>query len=84
MMEGEGKMMGGGMNTCGCPHHKIVPMMIFIIGLLFLLNVLNVITAMALSWLWPIALMIAGLMKMMGGGCKCCRGGSGNCGGGKC
>ncbi len=83
MMEGEGKMMGGGMNMCKCPHHKVIPMMIFIIGLLFLLNVLNVITAMALSWLWPIAVMIIGLMKMMKGSCQCC-GQGGHKGGGMC
>lgn len=76
MMEGEGKMgggMGGGMmNMCKCPHHKIVPLIIFVIGLLFFLNAVNVITVSALNILWPLAVMIAGLMKMMSRRCACC------------
>lgn len=72
-MEGEGKMMGSGMmSMCGCPHHKMVPLLIFIIGLLFFLNTVNVITTSALNMLWPIALMVAGLTKMMAHKCKCC------------
>ena len=57
---------------CKCPHHKMVPMMIFVVGLLFFLNTVNVITTGALNTLWPIAVMIAGLTKMMGSSCKCC------------
>jgi len=77
MMQGESGNMGGMMDKgmCKCPHHKIVPLMVFIIGLLFFLNVLNILTTSALNMLWPIALMIAGLMKMMSRKCKCCGGG---------
>ena len=71
MMQGEGGN-GGGMNTCKCPHHKMIPMLIFVIGLLFFLNAIDVVTASALAILWPIAVMLAGLMKMMKGKCKCC------------
>jgi len=78
-MEGEGKMMGGTMGggmmkMCNCPHHKVIPLMIFLIGLFFLLSALNVITMMMLGWLWPIAVMVIGIMKMMRGSCKCCGG----------
>ena len=71
MMQGEGGN-GGGMNMCKCPHHKMIPMLIFVIGLLFFLNAVGVVTANALAILWPIAVMLAGLMKMMKGKCKCC------------
>ncbi len=71
MMENEGKM-GGGANVCKCPHHKMVPLLIFIIGLLFFLNAINVVTTSALTMLWPVAVMLVGLMKMMKRKCKCC------------
>ena len=57
---------------CGCPHHKMIPMIIFVIGLLFFLNAVDVVTTNALNILWPIAVMIGGLTKMMGYKCKCC------------
>jgi len=61
------------MNVCRCPHHKLIPMVIFIIGLLFFLNAVNlVITTSVLNMLWPVALMIGGLTKMMSSRCKCC------------
>ena len=63
-------MMGG--NKCGCMHHKMVPMMITLIGITFLLGALNILTAAAVSVIWPILLIVAGGTKMMGGGCKCC------------
>lgn len=71
MMQGEGGS-GSAMGACGCPHHKMVPMLIFVVGLLFFLNAINVVTMSALNILWPIAVMIAGLTKMMGHKCKCC------------
>ena len=72
MMPNEGGGNMGAMNMCRCPHHKIVPLLIFVIGLLFFLNTLNVVTSSAVATLWPIALMLIGLMKMMSNKCKCC------------
>ena len=62
----------GGMNMCKCPHHNMIPILVFVFGLLFFLNAINVVTTGALGTLWPIVVMLAGLMKMMGGKCKCC------------
>ena len=67
--------MGGmktDMNMCKCPHHKMFPILVFVFGLLFFLNAINVVTTSALGTLWPIVVMIAGLMKLMSGKCKCC------------
>ena len=57
---------------CGCPHHMVVPAMITLIGLAFLLGALNVLTMYAVSVIWPILLIVVGLMKLSKGSCKCC------------
>ncbi len=61
-------MMNG---MCKCPHHKVVPAMIVLIGLLFLLNALGSLSSGMLAILWPLALIVIGLMKCCGM-CKCC------------
>jgi hypothetical protein len=61
--------MGGG---CGCTHHKMVPLFIIIIGVIFLLGATGNITMQWVNILWPIALILLGLQKMVGGMCKCC------------
>ncbi len=61
--------MGG---VCKCPHHKILPVLVVLFGLLFLggnlgwwgWNVVNV--------GWPILVIIGGAMKLGKGMCKCC------------
>jgi len=55
---------------CKCTHHKIVPGCIALIGLVFLLGQMNVLTAGAVSLIWPIILIVIGVSKMMS--CKCC------------
>ncbi len=62
-------MMGG---MCKCPHHKVVPLMITLIGLSFLLQAFNVLMPETVAWMWPLFLTVAGIMKMMRGSCKCC------------
>jgi len=64
-------MMNGEM--CGCPHHKIVPLVIVLIGVVFLLGALNVITMATVGMLWPIGLIIIGGMKLTSGMCACDR-----------
>lgn len=64
-------MMNG---MCKCSHHKIVPVLIVLIGLLFLLNAFGSLSAGMLAVLWPIALILIGLQKMFGAMCKCCGG----------
>ncbi len=64
---------------CSCPHHKILPLLVVAFGLVFFLGNLNVLTQAAVTMTWPILVMATGLMKMMGGKCKCCSPGAGAC-----
>ncbi len=66
MMHGEaGKM-------CPCPHHKAPGLLLFLLGLAFLLKAFDALSAEAVDVIWPVLVMAAGLMKMAGGSCKCC------------
>ena len=68
-----GSSMGEG-KTCNCVHHKVVPWMIILIGIVVLLN--------AFSFMWlnsmmqmiiiGIALIVIGGTKLNGQNCKCC------------
>ena len=57
---------------CGCPHHKVIPLCITLIGLAFLGQALGYIAASTVAWVWPLLLTIVGLMKLSKGMCKCC------------
>jgi energy-converting hydrogenase Eha subunit C len=56
---------------CKCPHHKVVPLAIILIGLAFLLQALNYLSVGAVAIIWPILIIIIGLMKLTRGMCKC-------------
>ena len=70
MMEQNMNMPGG---MCSCPHHKIVPLSITLIGLSFLLGDLSILTWGAVGLIWPILLIVIGVVKMSKGMCKCCK-----------
>ena len=57
---------------CSCPHHKIVTLAVTLIGLVFLLEAMNYMSAGTASVTWPILLIVIGLMKLFKGSCKCC------------
>jgi uncharacterized membrane protein len=59
--------------TCSCGHHKVVPVLIIIVGIAFLLSDLGILTWSASNIIWPIALIIFGCMKLAKGKCKCCQ-----------
>lgn len=63
--------MQGGM--CGCPHHKVGPLLIVLIGITFLLGALGYVSAGAVAVTWPILLILIGAMKMSKGMCGCCK-----------
>jgi hypothetical protein len=65
MMEKGGMCKAGG---CGC--HSMKPWAMIIVGLAFLLQAVGVLSAMVVSYVWPIALIAVGFSKM----CKCCKG----------
>ena len=69
-MEGNEHVMPGQGKLCKCPHHKVIPIMIILIGLDFLLGAVNVLTMSFVNVSWPILLMIIGATRL--GGCKCC------------
>ena len=58
---------------CGCNHHKVLPVLMIIVGLGFLLSDLGILTWGAANLIWPIALIIVGVMKLMKGRCGCCK-----------
>jgi hypothetical protein len=58
--------------VCGCPHHKVIPLLVIFFGLDFLLGSLNVFTPEFVEYSWPVLVILAGGMKLMKGRCKCC------------
>jgi len=64
----------GGKNVCKCPHHKVIPVLIILLGLTFLLEAWNIVTPAFAMTVWPILVIIAGIMKwtQKAGMCKCC------------
>ncbi len=66
--------MQGMKNVCKCPHHKVIPVLIVLIGLVFLLEGLGVITSGFAMIAWPVLVIAAGIMKWVekSGMCKCC------------
>jgi hypothetical protein len=71
MMDEQNKGMNHPM-MCKCPHHKMVPLMIALIGLSFLLGELGVLSIHAVNIIWPILVIIGAFTKMGGNNCKCC------------
>lgn len=60
-------------STCGCACHNFTGILIILFGLTFLLGALGVISAYAVSIIWPILLILVGIVvgfrKKI---CKCC------------
>ena len=64
---------------CSCPHHMVMPILIMLLGLVFLLKAWGVMTADMTDMIWPIIIILIGLMKLMGKKCKCCGHDGGSC-----
>ena len=58
--------------TCACPHHKALPVLIILFGLLFLLGKMNIIGQSMVSMWWPVLVIAGGLVKLTKKMCKCC------------
>lgn len=58
--------------SCGCPHHKALPALVIVFGLLFLLGNMNVVTAGFVQTGWPVLVILGGLVKLTKKMCKCC------------
>lgn len=59
--------------SCRCLHHLVAPAAIVLIGLDFLANALGLVSDSLLSLTWPALLVVAGVMKLAGQGCRCCK-----------
>lgn len=57
---------------CKCMHHKVIPILIILLGLTFLLRELGTLSVSTASIIWPIIVILIGCNKLMGGACKCC------------
>ena len=57
---------------CNCWHHKIAPGAIALIGVVFLLNALGVMSGETTAIIWPILLIVAGGTKAFERYCTCC------------
>lgn len=59
-------------NVCACKHHKFLPGLMILFGLLFLGKAMEFVSMDLVNWGWPILVVVAGFMKMTEGKCKCC------------
>jgi hypothetical protein len=69
-MEGSENNVVGHGKICKCPHHKVIPIMIILIGLDFLLGAIGTLQPPFVNVSWPILLIIIGGVRL--GGCSCC------------
>ncbi len=60
-------------NQCGCPHHKAMPVLVILFGLLFLLGNMNVVSHSMVSMWWPVLIIAGGFVKLTKNMCKCCK-----------
>lgn len=61
-------------NMCKCGHHKVIPVLVILIGLTFLLGAWGTLSWDSVSVIWPVLVIIGGLMKLAdkSGMCKYC------------
>ena len=59
-------------NVCGCPHHRMIPLLVVLFAIVFLLGAFDVLTQRVVSISWPVIVGVAGLMKLGESRCKCC------------
>lgn len=70
--QNKGMACGNCGNGCGCAHHKVMPLLMVVFGLVFLLGAMGQISMATVNIVWPIIVIVAGLKKMAVGMCKCC------------
>jgi hypothetical protein len=57
--------------SCACPHHFIIPFLVFVVGIVFLLNNLGYLPNNSFSIIWPSLIALAGVQLMISRRCKC-------------
>lgn len=68
----EQKCVCGCGSGCKCPHHKMMPLLVVLFGVLFLLHNWGMFSDGFVAIAWPSIVILAGLKKMFSGMCKCC------------
>ncbi len=63
---------GDGKKVCNCPHHKVIPWAIIVIGLVILLTGFNILTYMAETVVIGALLIVIGGTKLNSRKCTCC------------
>jgi len=62
----------GNKMVCNCPHHKMMPALIIVFGLVFLLVALGIFSPRTVDIIWPILVIAGGIFKLNSSKCKCC------------
>jgi hypothetical protein len=62
----------GQQKKCGCPCHKMGGVVVVLIGVIFLLGNLDIISSKIIGIIWPIFIILAGIKIMAKRMCKCC------------
>lgn len=57
--------------SCRCPHHKLTPFLIVLVGLVFILRAIDYVTDGAAGIIWGVLIMCIGFQKLTRGKCKC-------------
>jgi hypothetical protein len=63
---------------CSCPHHFIIPFLVFVIGVVLLLNNLGYLSSQMVNIIWPSFIALAGVQLMISRRCAC-HGGHNHC-----
>lgn len=58
--------------NCRCPHHKVKPIGITLVGVFFLLGAFDLVSDQTVGIVLGIVLIVVGLTKLFGNSCKCC------------
>jgi len=66
---GEVKTVG---KVCNCPHHKVIPIIVLLIGLVVLLSAFNIWSGQVETILIGVLILIVGFVKLKSASCKCC------------
>ena len=57
--------------TCSCPHHKVIPATIMLVGFAMLIDQLSLYHGLTM-WAIAVGLVVTGCVKFFESSCKCC------------
>lgn len=71
MENAENKAVCAAPGVCPCWHHKIMPVLVVLFGLTFLLQAFFILDEDTVAVIWPVLVVLGGIVKLIGGSCKC-------------